>query len=89
MSETEIDDNNLEPDEITDSINRIENKVSKINVKLHMMRMMLQDLHEERGIMQKLRRIFRVSNETKTVMLVATLCGVVSASIVWLFIKIF
>ena len=88
-NEKELEDNNLEQDEITDSIHRIEHKVSKINVKLHTMRMMLQDLHEERGIMQKLKRIFHINEETRMALMVAGLCGVVSASIVWLLMKLF
>ena len=89
MSKIEHDDSNLEQDEITDSIHRIEHKVSKINVKLHTMKMILQDLHEQRGIIQKLRRIFHINEETKMALLVAGLCGVVSASVVWLLMKLF
>ena len=89
MSERDADENSLDADEITDSINRIEKKVSTINVKLHTMKLMLQDLHQHQGILKRLSQVFRLSDRTRIVILVACLWGVVSASIVWLFMKLF
>ena len=60
MSEKDIGENSLDPDEITDSINRIEKKVSTINVKLHTMKLMLQDLHADQGILKRLSQVFRL-----------------------------
>ena len=91
MDEPSLDVEHIDHDEITDSINRMEKKVSKINVKLHLMKMILQDVreHQSEGMLSKLWKVTRISESTRLAIIVASLCGVVSASIVWLFIRIF
>ena len=89
----EIRDDAVEPeqDEITDSINRIEKNVSKLNAKVHLVKLMTQDIHDlqKQGVLTKLKNTLDMNETTRLAVLVSLLCGVVSASIVWLFLRVF
>ena len=81
----------LEQDEITDSINRLEKSVSKLNAKVHMVKILTQEVHDiqTQGMLTKIKKMLTMEESTRLAVLVSVLCGVVSASIVWLLIRIF
>ena len=81
----------LEQDEITDSINRLEKSVSKLNAKIHMVKILTQEVHDiqTQSLLTKIKKMLTMEEPTRLAVLVSILCGVVSASIVWLLIRIF